>query len=423
MQSIASPMASNYETSQIFGTVLALDVFESTVLTLQYGDVVTVRMNQDFDEFLKIAKEFDGELADRRGDGLRLVFKDATKALFAAYRMQISAGFRNSNIGTDDPKVTHRIGLFFGEITTLRRPGEDDTFYDGEAFIRAARIEAFCVPGEVFMSKGVYDAVRGNVPLVLRDLGAHRFKNMGNVTMHVWSTCIDPRWPTPLTDVERETYYAEREKDRVRREKAAQVERDKELIRKQEIQRSQDRRQATLRAERAAADARNRRRALAILIPAVLAIAAWNWGIREPEQVHEANTFLIRMLGGTEVTKDKKPSPKPAALKAGAAVVVPKPENSVPDPSVSKPTDEKLISNMETVIPVTTPAPPGDSTTTEPTAPEPTAPETVDNTADGVPDANDASATSKSDAPVDEKPKDEPTPELRNPHQDQRSGS
>lgn len=128
MQSIASPMASNYETSQIFGTVLALDVFESTVLTLQYGDVVTVRMNQDFDEFLKIAKEFDGELADRRGDGLRLVFKDATKALFAAYRMQISAGFRNSNIGTDDPKVTHRIGLFFGEITTLRRPGRTTPF-------------------------------------------------------------------------------------------------------------------------------------------------------------------------------------------------------------------------------------------------------------------------------------------------------
>lgn len=417
MQSISSPMASNYETAQIYGTVLALDVFESTVLTLQYGDVVTVRMNQDFDEFLKIAKEFEGELSDRRGDGLRLVFKDATKALFAAYRMQISAGFRNSKIGTDDPKVTHRIGLFFGEITTLKRPGEDTTFYDGEAFIRAARIEAFCVPGEVFMSKGVYDAVRQNVPFVLRDLGAHRFKGMGSVTMHVWSTCIDPRWPTPLTDVEKETYYAEREKDRVRREKAAQVERDKEQARKQELERIRIQRLEKMRAEHRASDARNRRRALAIMIPAVLGIAAWNWGIREPEQVRTANSFLIRMLGGTDVAKEKIRSNAPPVVKTGAAVVAPKPEKSVPDPNESKPTEDKRIRNMETVIPVTSPVSPQETTTPEPTEPQPS-----DTTADGVIDPNDNLSTDAVDPRKEEKPKDEPTPELRNPHQDQRPG-
>jgi len=410
-------MASNYETAQIYGTVLALDVFESTVLTLQYGDVVTVRMNQDFDEFLKIAKEFEGELSDRRGDGLRLVFKDATKALFAAYRMQISAGFRNSKIGTDDPKVTHRIGLFFGEITTLKRPGEDTTFYDGEAFIRAARIEAFCVPGEVFMSKGVYDAVRQNVPFVLRDLGAHRFKGMGSVTMHVWSTCIDPRWPTPLTDVEKETYYAEREKDRVRREKAAQVERDKEQARKQELERIRIQRLEKMRAEHRASDARNRRRALAIMIPAVLGIAAWNWGIREPEQVRTANSFLIRMLGGTDVAKEKIRSNAPPVVKTGAAVVAPKPEKSVPDPNESKPTEDKRIRNMETVIPVTSPVSPQETTTPEPTEPQPS-----DTTADGVIDPNDNLSTDAVDPRKEEKPKDEPTPELRNPHQDQRPG-
>jgi len=417
LQSISSPMASNYETAQIYGTVLALDVFESTVLTLQYGDVVTVRMNQDFDEFLKIAKEFEGELSDRRGDGLRLVFKDATKALFAAYRMQISAGFRNSKIGTDDPKVTHRIGLFFGEITTLKRPGEDTTFYDGEAFIRAARIEAFCVPGEVFMSKGVYDAVRQNVPFVLRDLGAHRFKGMGSVTMHVWSTCIDPRWPTPLTDVEKETYYAEREKDRVRREKAAQVERDKEQARKQELERIRIQRLEKMRAEHRASDARNRRRALAIMIPAVLGIAAWNWGIREPEQVRTANSFLIRMLGGTDVAKEKIRSNAPPVVKTGAAVVAPKPEKSVPDPNESKPTEDKRIRNMETVIPVTSPVSPQETTTPEPTEPQPS-----DTTADGVIDPNDNLSTDAVDPRKEEKPKDEPTPELRNPHQDQRPG-
>ncbi len=410
-------MASNYETAQIYGTVLALDVFESTVLTLQYGDVVTVRMNQDFDEFLKIAKEFEGELSDRRGDGLRLVFKDATKALFAAYRMQISAGFRNSKIGTDDPKVTHRIGLFFGEITALKRSAEDATFYDGEAFIRAARIEAFCVPGEVFMSKGVYDAVRQNVPFVLRDLGAHRFKGMGSVTMHVWSTCIDPRWPTPLTDVEKETYYAEREKDRVRREKAAQVERDKEQARKQELERIRIQRLEKMRAEHRASDARNRRRALAIMIPAVLGIAAWNWGIREPEQVRTANSFLIRMLGGTDVAKEKIRSNAPPVVKTGAAVVAPKPERSVPDPSESKPTEDKRIRNMETVIPVTSPVSPQETTTPEPTEPQPN-----DTTADGVIDPNDNLSTDAVDPRKEEKPKDEPTPELRNPHQDQRPG-
>jgi class 3 adenylate cyclase len=416
-------MASNYETSQIFGTVLALDVFESTILTLQYGDVVTVRMNQDFDEFLKIAKEFDGELNDRRGDGLRLVFQDASKALFAAYRMQLSAGYRNSIIGADDPRVTHRIGLFYGEITALKRSAEDETFYDGEAFIRAARIEAFCVPGEVFMSKGVYDAVRQNVPFVLRDLGAHRFKNMGNVTMHVWSTCIDPRWAIPLTDVERETYYAEREKDRVRREKAAQVERDKEQLRLQERERIRIRKMEEMRAAHRAADARNRRRWLAVMIPAVLGIAAWNWGIREPDQVHAANSFLIRMLGGTEVTKEKIRSGDPPAVKKGAAVVVPKPEKSVRDSNDSKPTDEKLISNMETVVPVTTPAAPEEPTPAKPSAPEPTIPENPDKTADGVIIADDDSTTNKREVPEADKPNDEPTPELRNPHQDLRPGN
>jgi hypothetical protein len=159
------------------------------------------------------------------------------------------------------------------------------------------------------------------------------------------------------------------------------------------------------------------------MIPAVLGIAAWNWGIREPDQVHAANTYLIRMLGGTEVTKEKIRSGDPPAVKKGAAVVVPKPEKSVRDSNDSKPTDEKLISNMETVVPVTTPAAPEESTRVKPSAPEPTIPEKPDKTADGVIIADDDSTTNKREVPEADKPNDEPTPELRNPHQDLRPGN
>jgi hypothetical protein len=235
---------------------------------------------------------------------------------------------------------------------------------------------------------------------------------MGSVTMHVWSTCIDPRWPTPLTDLEKETYYAEREKDRVRREKAAQVERDKEQARKQELERIRTQRLEKMRAEHRASDARNQRRALAIMIPAVLGIVAWDWGIREPEQVRTANSFLIRMLGGTEVTKEKIRTDAAPAVKKGATVVVPKPEKSVPDPKESKPPEDKLPKSMETVVTL-----PAERQNEEPTSPEPN-----EDPNGGVIDPVDNPPPDAVDPKNEEKPKEEPPPELTNPHQDQRPG-
>ena len=112
-----------------------------------------------------------GRVVKTAGDGLLIEFASAVAAVLCAIAIQRGVARRNTEI-PDAGRIVFRIGVNVGDIITE----EGDIFGDGVNI--AARLEALCEPGGLFISRTTNDQIRDKLSLPFVDLGEHKLKNI-----------------------------------------------------------------------------------------------------------------------------------------------------------------------------------------------------------------------------------------------------
>ena len=114
---------------------------------------------------------YHGRLVKLMGDGTLMEFGSVVDALNFAVDLQRTMADRNADV-PEDRKIIYRIGINVGDIVV-----EDDDIY-GNGVIVASRLEALAEPGGIYVSRTVFDHVKGKVDVGFEDLGAQQVKNI-----------------------------------------------------------------------------------------------------------------------------------------------------------------------------------------------------------------------------------------------------
>lgn len=115
--------------------------------------------------------EHHGRVVKLMGDGTLMEFGSVVDALNFAVDLQRTMADRNVDV-PEDRKIIYRIGINVGDIVV-----EDDDIY-GNGVIVASRLEALAEPGGIYVSRTVFDHVKGKVEVGFEDLGAQQVKNI-----------------------------------------------------------------------------------------------------------------------------------------------------------------------------------------------------------------------------------------------------
>jgi TolB-like protein len=130
-----------------------------------------------------------GRFVDLKGDGAIVEFHSAVAAVEAAVEIQRAMAAHEAG-RPEDERILYRIGINLGEVVV----DGPDIYGDGVNI--AARIEALCEPGGVWLAARVYDQVRGKVEVDFEPTGRHRVKNIAE-PVEAWRARLDGD-PTPI---------------------------------------------------------------------------------------------------------------------------------------------------------------------------------------------------------------------------------
>jgi TolB-like protein/class 3 adenylate cyclase/Tfp pilus assembly protein PilF len=112
-----------------------------------------------------------GRFVDLKGDGAIVEFHSVVAAVEAAIEIQRAMLGQDPEL-PEAERIRYRIGINLGEVIV-----DGDTIY-GDGVNVAARIEALCEPGGIWLSRGVYNQVKGKLELALVPSGLHQVKNI-----------------------------------------------------------------------------------------------------------------------------------------------------------------------------------------------------------------------------------------------------
>ena len=115
--------------------------------------------------------EYHGRIVKLTGDGTLMEFGSAVDAVLFAVDVQRAIAGRNAEV-PEDRRITYRMGINIGDIII----DGDDIYGDGVNV--AARLEGLADPGGVYVSRTVYDHIKGKVDLGFEDLGEQKVKNI-----------------------------------------------------------------------------------------------------------------------------------------------------------------------------------------------------------------------------------------------------
>jgi class 3 adenylate cyclase/pimeloyl-ACP methyl ester carboxylesterase len=113
----------------------------------------------------------EGRVVSTAGDSLLAEFPSAVEAVECGLEAQEALAGANAAL-PEERRLEFRVGINLGDVIV---EGED--IY-GDGVNVAARIQALAVPGGVYVSGGVYDQVRGKLPVGYDFLGEQRVKNI-----------------------------------------------------------------------------------------------------------------------------------------------------------------------------------------------------------------------------------------------------
>lgn len=112
-----------------------------------------------------------GRFVDLKGDGAIVEFRSAVEAVEAAVEIQQAMRAQNADL-PEAERIRYRIGINLGDVIV-----DGDTIH-GDGVNIAARIEAMCEPGGIWLARNVHDQVKGKLDLAMAPAGRHRVKNI-----------------------------------------------------------------------------------------------------------------------------------------------------------------------------------------------------------------------------------------------------
>jgi adenylate cyclase len=116
-----------------------------------------------------------GRIVKTTGDGMLVEFASAVDAVNCAMAVQKAMADRDDNSAANanaSPHIVFRIGINVGDIII---DGED-IFGDGVNV--AARVEAECEPGGVYLSANAFEQIRSKTSFAFDDMGERQLKNI-----------------------------------------------------------------------------------------------------------------------------------------------------------------------------------------------------------------------------------------------------
>ena len=122
------------------------------------------------DILARLFDEHGGRIFNTAGDSVLAEFQSAVSAVMCATEFQKLIAQRNEAV-SEENQMVFRIGLNMGEVIV-----EGSNLY-GDGVNVAARLEAFCQPGGVSLSKAVHEFVSKKVDFSFSDLGNQQVKN------------------------------------------------------------------------------------------------------------------------------------------------------------------------------------------------------------------------------------------------------
>ncbi len=164
-------MAPQHEQRRLI-TILAADVVGYSRLMAADEAGTFARLKADRKELIEPkSAEYHGRIVKLTGDGILMEFGSVVDAVLFAVDVQRAMIERDAAI-SEDRRIRYRVGINIGEIIV---DGED--IY-GDGVNIAARIEELAEPGSVYVSRSVYNQIKGKVGLGFEDLGEKRVKNI-----------------------------------------------------------------------------------------------------------------------------------------------------------------------------------------------------------------------------------------------------
>jgi TolB-like protein/class 3 adenylate cyclase len=131
--------------------------------------------------------EHHGRLAKLMGDGALVEFASVVDAVECAAAIQAGVAERQAEL-PGDRRIAFRIGINIGDVIIE----EGDVYGDGVNV--AARLEALAEPGEICISRNVYNQVKGKVAFGFEPMGEHRVKNIPE-PIEVWRIVLEGATP------------------------------------------------------------------------------------------------------------------------------------------------------------------------------------------------------------------------------------
>ncbi len=112
-----------------------------------------------------------GRIVKTTGDGILVEFPSAVDAVRNALAIQTAMPGRDANL-PEDRRIVFRVGINVGDVII-----EGDDIH-GDGVNVAARLEAMCEPGSVYVSGSVFEQVTGKLDAAFDDLGEQKVKNI-----------------------------------------------------------------------------------------------------------------------------------------------------------------------------------------------------------------------------------------------------
>ncbi|MEJ2122796.1 MAG: tetratricopeptide repeat protein [Alphaproteobacteria bacterium] len=112
-----------------------------------------------------------GRIVKTMGDGILVEFPSAVDAVSSAFELFRTMRKRNADVPEED-RIEFRVGINVGDVIV-----EGDDIH-GDGVNVAARLQALCEPGEIYVSGTVYDQAAGKVLASFEDLGEKTVKNI-----------------------------------------------------------------------------------------------------------------------------------------------------------------------------------------------------------------------------------------------------
>ena len=144
--------------------ILFADMTGYTALMQENEQLAIIKRRRVKEVLDATVQKFSGKLLQYYGDGSLSIFRSAIDAVRCATNIQHQL--------KENPQVDLRIGIHVGDVTV-----EDGMIY-GNGVNLASRIESIAISGSVLISEKVYDELKNQEKIAVKELGFFEFKNV-----------------------------------------------------------------------------------------------------------------------------------------------------------------------------------------------------------------------------------------------------